>query len=101
MMTPVYSADSHIVEPAELFAALERRYGERAPRIVHEPEWGDFLVAPGVAGREAFSARYAGIPVGRLGVAGANLDDPDTQAQIRRGYAGLRAGIVDPIERVE
>jgi hypothetical protein len=95
-----YSADSHIVEPAELFASLEARYGERAPRIVHDPEWGDFLVAPGVTGREAFSARYAGIPVGRLGVAGANLDDPRVQQQIKRGYAGLRPGIVDPVERL-
>src|SRR5688572_20475805 len=85
-----YSADSHIVEPAELFASLERQFGERAPRIVHDPDWGDFLVAPGVSGREAFSARYAGIPVGRLSVAGANLDDPAVQQQIKRGYAGLR-----------
>jgi predicted TIM-barrel fold metal-dependent hydrolase len=96
----LYSADSHIVEPAELFAALERRYGERAPRIVHDPDWGDFMVAPGVTGREAFSARYSGIPVGRLGVAGANLDDPETQQQIRMGYDGLRRGIVEPRERL-
>jgi predicted TIM-barrel fold metal-dependent hydrolase len=96
-----YSADSHIVEPRELFDGLERRYGDRAPRIVSDPEWGDFLVAPGVAGRESFSARYAGIPVGRLGIAGANLDDPKTQEQIRGGYRGLPAGIVDPRERIE
>jgi hypothetical protein len=51
------SADSHIVEPAELFASLERQFGERAPRIVHDPDWGDFMVAPGVGEREAFSAR--------------------------------------------
>jgi predicted TIM-barrel fold metal-dependent hydrolase len=100
-MTLAYSADSHIVEPRELFAGLERRYGERAPRIVHDPEWGDFLVAPGVSGREAFSARYAGVPVGRLGIAGARLDDPETQQQIKRGYAGLPGGIVDPVERIE
>jgi predicted TIM-barrel fold metal-dependent hydrolase len=98
--TIAYSADSHIVEPAQLFASLERQFGERAPRIVHDPDWGDFLVAPGVSGREAFSARYAGIPVGRLGVAGANLDDPEVQQQIKRGYSGLRPGIVDPVERL-
>lgn len=95
-----YSADSHIVEPPELFAALERRYGERAPRIIHDPEWGDFMVAPGVTGREAFSPRYSGVPVGRLGIAGARLDDPETERLIRRGYAGLRRGIVDPRERL-
>ena len=66
-MSFVYSADSHIVEPAELFASLERKYGERAPRIVHEPGVGDFLVAPGVSGREAFSAQYAGFPWGGSG----------------------------------
>ena len=27
------SADSHIVEPKELFVDLEARYGERAPRV--------------------------------------------------------------------
>src|SRR5207244_3523673 len=83
MTAGAYSADSHIVEPQELFAGLERRYGERAPRIVHDPDWGDFLIAPGVTGREAFSARYAGVPVGRLGIAGARLDDPVTQQQIK------------------
>jgi predicted TIM-barrel fold metal-dependent hydrolase len=58
------------------------------------------MVAPGVTGREAFSARYSGIPVGRLGIAGARLDDPETQRQIRGGYDGLRRGIVEPTERL-
>src|SRR5207244_12996347 len=39
MTAGAYSADSHIVEPQELFAGLERRYGERAPLIVPYPAW--------------------------------------------------------------
>lgn len=96
-----YSADSHIVEPRELFGALERRYGERAPRIVTDPEWGDFLVAPGVTGRESFSPRYAGVPVGRQAIAGARLDDPSVQQGIRRGYANIPVTVSDPHARVE
>jgi len=96
-----YSADSHIVEPAELFGPLERKYGERAPRIVNDPDWGDFLVTPGVTGREAYSPRYAGVAVGRQGIAGARLDDPEVVERIKRGYAGLRKGIVDPVERLK
>ncbi len=95
-----YSADSHIVEPAELFAPLERKYGERAPRIVNDPDWGDFLVTPGVTGREAYSPRYAGVAVGQ-GIAGGRLNDPEVVERIKRGYAGLRQRIVDPVERLK
>ncbi len=94
-----YSADSHIVEPPEVFNALERRFGERAPRIVQDPEWGDFLVTPGAGGRDRFSERYPGVPVGRLAIAGASLDRPETQAKIRQGYAGMNKGILNPAER--
>ena len=38
--------------------------------------------------------------MGRLGVAGANLDDPETQRGIKQGYPGLRPGIVDPAARI-
>ncbi|MEK7215399.1 MAG: amidohydrolase family protein, partial [Chloroflexota bacterium] len=101
MGQPAYSADSHVVEPPELFNALERRFGERAPRLIHDPDWGDFIVAPGVTTGARFSARHAGVPVGRLGIAGMRLDDPETQRRIKLGYAGLRPGVFDARERVK
>ncbi len=100
MGQPAYSADSHVVEPPELFNALERRFGERAPRVVHDPEWGDFLITPGVTTGARFSARHAGVPIGRLGIAGMRLDNPETQERIKQGYAGLRAGVFDARQRV-
>ena len=101
MSQVTYSADSHVVEPRELFDTLERRYGDRAPRVVTDPDWGDFLVAPGVTGRESFSPRYSGVPVGCQAIAGARLDDPTVQANIRRGYGNIPDTVSDPKARVK
>lgn len=92
----VISADSHIVEPRELFDGLERRFGSRAPNVRHDENRGDVITAPGVQGDAGIGPSA---PVGRLGIAGQRLDDPEVQKQIKQGYAGLRAGIVDPIAR--
>ena len=36
------SADSHVVEPAEVYAGLDKRFGDRAPHMVEHPEtWPD------------------------------------------------------------
>src|SRR5258708_17202486 len=37
------SADSHVVEPPEVFQGLEKRFGDRAPQIVNLPDRGDVL----------------------------------------------------------
>lgn len=101
MTSIAFSADSHVVEPAQLFEELERRFGDRAPRVVRDPDWGDFIVAPGVTTGTRFSGRYAGVPVGRLGIAGMRLDNPETQERIKRGYAGLRPGATQARPRVD
>src|SRR5438445_3806631 len=93
------SADSHIVEPREVFDAVAARYGERSPQIIQHHEWGDFLTSP-AAGNEPI-ASLPGLPVGRLGIAGMRLDDPETQRRMRLGYAGLLPGIMDPDERLK
>jgi uncharacterized protein len=85
------SGDSHVVEPPEVFAGLEQRFGEEAPKIVHDPERGDVLT---VAGKFRLA-------VGRLGIAGHYVNDPATQEMIRRGYAGMRPGVMDPIARLK
>ena len=85
------SADSHIVEPAEIFAGLEQRFGDAAPRIGKDPDLGDVLITgPG-----------RGLPVGRLGIAGNRLDNAATHELIKRGYEGLRPGVYDPRERLK
>jgi predicted TIM-barrel fold metal-dependent hydrolase len=88
------SADSHVVEAPEVFAGLEERFGEDAPRVVRHPEYGDTLVLPGRPIRPNFG-------VGRLGIAGHYANDPETIQMIRRGYDGLRPGVLDPVKRLD
>ena len=45
-MSRYYSCDSHVVEPPEVFAGLEERFGSRAPRIVHDPDGARALTWP-------------------------------------------------------
>ena len=46
----VISADSHMTEPPDLWTArLDRRFQDRAPRVVHKPDKpGHFFTAPGI-----------------------------------------------------
>lgn len=107
------SADSHVVEPAEVLAGLAERFGDEAPRIVCHDDVPDLMYVP--------ASRQRGLPPARLGIAGFRLDaasglavdpavgvkpdpeDPDDPAVValcRGGYAALRAGIADPAERL-
>jgi predicted TIM-barrel fold metal-dependent hydrolase len=88
-----YSCDSHVVEPREVFEGLEHRFGTRAPRIARDLQGrrGDWLILPGAPP----------IPVGRLGIAGHRLDDPQTAERIARGYQGLNPGVLDPSKRLD
>jgi hypothetical protein len=88
------SGDSHVVEAAEVFAGLEERFGEDAPKVIRHPEYGDTLVIPGRPVRPNFG-------VGRLGIAGHYANDPATIELIRRGYDGLRPGVMDPVARLK
>ena len=88
------SADSHIVEAPEVFAGLEQRFGDEAPKVVRHPEYGDMLVIPGQPIRANFG-------VGRYGIAGLYANDPATVERIRRGYDGVRPGVMDPVKRIE
>jgi predicted TIM-barrel fold metal-dependent hydrolase len=87
------SADSHVVEPPEVFAGLRERFGDEAPYTEHVENEGDFL--------RVKSRGVIGTNIGRLGVAGAFVHDPETQRRMRLGYAGMRPGVLDPIERLK
>ncbi len=80
------SADSHVVEPAELFAPLEERLGSRAPHMVHNEAVGDQL---------DLGNGKLGMPIGGFLIAGMDVGSPETKAQARRGYAIARPGVYD------
>jgi predicted TIM-barrel fold metal-dependent hydrolase len=88
-----YSCDSHVVEAPEVFEGLER-FGERAPRIVNEinGRQGTFLYWP---------KQNRPVPVGRFGIAGHRLDDPETYVRIARGWDGMNPGVRDPVARLK
>ncbi len=92
------SADSHVVEPRSLFDGLERRFGDRAPRVGWEERRADVIIVPGVTGDDGVGAT---VPVGRLGIAGMRLNDPETQRLVNAGYAGIRPEITDPHQRLQ
>jgi hypothetical protein len=91
-VSPYYSCDSYVVEPPEVFAGLNRRFGSRAPQILQNPagKKGTYIAF----GKTMFS-------VGRLGIAGHRLDDPATPELIARGYEGLNPGVYDPAARLK
>lgn len=91
-MSVFYSCDSHVVEPAVVFAGLEERFGSRAPRVVQNPD-----------GKVGTYVAFGGtlMNVGRLGIAGNRLDNPRTHELMARGYEGLNPGVHDPVARLE
>ena len=91
------SADSHILEARDVFAGLVERFGDRAPRVVRDEGKGDFIEIPATGTR--LNAVIGG--VGRLGIAGMSLDDPETHRIIALGYDGLRPALVNPMERLK
>ena len=90
---PTISCDSHIVEVPEIFDGLEKRFGEEAPGIVYDPERGEVL--------SLGSGKTFMVSIGRFGIAGHFANDPETQEMIKKGYKGLRPGILDPVKRID
>ncbi len=93
-MAVYYSCDSHVVEAPEVFDGLERRFGERAPRVVTEfgGRPGTFVYWP---------KQNRPVPVGRFGIAGHRLDDPETRKRMLEGWDGMNPGVRDPVARLQ
>ena len=89
-----YSCDSHVVEGPEVFEGLVDKFGERAPRVVQDPPGreGLYLVWP---------KQDLPLPIGRFGIAGANLDLPETKERIKQGWDGINPGVKDPVARLK
>lgn len=90
-MSQYFSCDSHVVEPAVVYAGLEERFGSRAPRLVKNPD-----------GKRGTYVAFGDVlmNVGRLGIAGNRLDNPKTHELMARGYEGLNPGVYDPAARL-
>lgn len=91
-MSTYFSCDSHVVEPAVVYAGLEERFGSRAPRVVKDP-----------AGKRGTYVAFGDVlmNIGRLGIAGNRLDNPKTHELMARGYDGLNPGVYDPAARLQ
>jgi uncharacterized protein len=86
------SADSHVVEPPELFTPLQKRLGTRAPKIVRTEAFGDQL---------DLGDGNMGIPVGGFLLVGMDLASDESRAAARRGYEIARPGVYDIGERLK
>jgi predicted TIM-barrel fold metal-dependent hydrolase len=89
--TGYVSADSHVIEPADLWTTrIERRFRDRAPHVVseHGGVKGDFFVCENLP------------PFDVSGFALAGIDPREFRAHGNRGYPGVRPGAWDPTARL-
>jgi predicted TIM-barrel fold metal-dependent hydrolase len=88
----IVSADSHIIEPADLWTSrMPRHLRERAPRVVRQDFHGresDLFVAEGL------------VPFPVSGFAVAGFDPREFPDRMTRGYAGVRPSAWDPALRI-
>ncbi len=86
------SADSHVLEPRDLWTSrIERRFRDRAPRIVDE--------AGGLSGDIFVCEELRPFAVAGLGVAG--VDPSEYPERMLGGYDGVRPSGWDPAARLE
>jgi len=106
---PAISADSHVMEAAEVYTGLAERFGDEAPRVMHENTERDAIVIPalgkrGVRRRMAFAGLRLreGLEVDRRPGHKPEVDvltDPEVVAILKKGYSGLREGVRDGSKR--
>jgi predicted TIM-barrel fold metal-dependent hydrolase len=85
------SADSHVVEPPDLWTErIDKRFRARAPRVVSN--------AGGMKGDSFVCEELPPIPVASVAVAG--VDESEYKERMFAGYAGVPRGAFDPIARL-
>ncbi len=92
MVTQVLSADSHVLEPPDLWTTrMQAKFRDRAPHLIHEHngQKGDFIVCEPLRPFNPFSLGCAGIPPAELA------------ERALEGYAACRPGSWDPAERLK
>lgn len=87
----IISADSHMLEPPDLWVErLDAKYRDRAPRVYwDEKQNGWFFGGGGV------------VPSRAAGLFGAGVSDEDLKDHYDKGYEAARAGGWDPAERIK
>src|SRR5262250_661936 len=86
-LNKVLSADSHVVEPADVWTSrIDARYRDRAPHVVKEVNGvtGDFFVCEGL---QPFAV--------------SGVDPREYSDKMFKGYPGVRPGSWDPAQRVK
>src|SRR2546426_165987 len=87
----VISADSHMMEPADLWVGrLDRKFRDRAPRVVKNGgEAGFFFGGPGI------------YPVSVGGGVCRGLSGKELKEHMAKGYEAARPSGWDPVERIK
>ena len=91
MTSRVVSADSHMMEPADLWETrLDRKFRDSAPRVVkNESRPGYSFVAPGIR------------PFPVAGGFGIGKSGEDLKEHLKKGYEAARPSGWDPAERIK
>jgi predicted TIM-barrel fold metal-dependent hydrolase len=91
MAMPVISADSHVMEPGDLWSErLGQRFGDRAPRVIPNPDRpGCSFVGPGIP-------PFPAAAVFAIGKSGKELRE-----HLTKGYEACRPSGWDPVERIK
>src|ERR1700746_2308448 len=87
----VISADSHMMEPADLWETrLDKKFSDRAPKVVkNERGKGYMFVAPGVR------------PFPVAGGFGIGKSGEELKEHLKKGYESARPSGWDPVERLK
>lgn len=87
------SADSHVVEPPELFEPLKKRFGDQAPHVrVADPARGPQL---------DLGNGQLGIGISGFFMANVDFAAPETRELLRKGYDLARPGVYNVSERLK
>ena len=92
MVTQVLSADSHVLEPPDLWTTrMEKRFRDRAPHLEknYNGQEGDFIVCPPLR------------PFNPTGLGNAGIPPEEQEKFAKGGYAVCRPGSWDPVERLK
>jgi len=87
---PLVSADSHVVEPGDVWTSrMDRRWGDRTPRVVgHRGQPGAVFVCEDVP------------PFGIAAFSGADVAPEELPSHFTKGYERVRPGGWDPTARL-
>jgi hypothetical protein len=89
MAKPIISADSHVTEPPDTYVArIDRRFKDRAPHVVRDPQRGDLFVIEGID---------KPIPIGLVAAAGKPAE---TLTKFGARFEDLHRGGWDPEARL-